>query len=520
MLQIVRHSGFCEKAFRKVEAGDILENIILKMKDIHKKFPGVYALKNAQLCVAKGEVHALLGENGAGKSTLIKILGGIYRPEQGSIEIEGREVILHGVREARAFGISIIHQELMLIPEMSIADNIFLSEDTGKYGFINSKQRIKEAQALLDKLEMKLDAKALVSSLSVAHQQIVEILKAIAFQSKIIVMDEPTSSLSDNEVNILFDLIKRLKEEGVAIIYISHRLEELFAITDKITVMRDGQTIDTVETSQINTETLIKMMVGRDLSDYYVRSEFEKGEVVLSVNNLSKKDLFKDISFELRKGEILGFAGLVGAGRSEIMQAIFGVEPYDGGNIEINGKRVDIKSPIQAIRAGVVLVPESRKEQGLVLKNTVGFNMTLAVLKRFIKGVTVNKKVETAIMDEYKNMLMIKTPSYEQMVSNLSGGNQQKVVVSKWLAAKPDVLILDEPTRGIDVGAKSEMYSIINELSLKGMSIIMVSSEMQEVMAMSDRICVVGEGRIKAVLEKKDFSQEKILSHALGGVNS
>ncbi len=490
---------------------------VLEMRNIHKRFPGVYALDSAHVEVRKGEVHALLGENGAGKSTLIKVLGGIYSPDEGEIRINGQRVEIADVRDAQLNGVSIIHQELLLVPQMSVADNIFLGSAPASYGYVNRGEHVKQAQAMIDDLGLPINAAALVCTLSVAQQQLVEIIKAISFKAKIIVMDEPTSSLTSNEVEILFGIIRRLKEQGVAIIYISHRMEELFTITDRITVMRDGKTIDTLVTAETSADEAIRLMVGRELSDYYVRSDFPKGDVVLQVDKLNKEGGFADISFELRKGEILGFAGLVGAGRTELMTAIFGVDPYDSGTIRLNGQDVRIRCPGDAMKAGIALVPENRKEQGLVLKNTVGFNMTLTVLKEFIAWLRVNSGHERGIMDEYKKRFSIKTPSYQQIISNLSGGNQQKVVVSKWLATKPSVLILDEPTRGIDVGAKSEIYSIINDLTLDGMAIIMVSSEMQEVMAMSDRICVMGDGRINKVLDKGEFSQETILSHAIGG---
>ena len=494
------------------------ETLALEMRNVHKKFPGVYALDSARLAVRRGEVHALLGENGAGKSTLIKVLGGIYQPDEGEIFIAGRRVRIADVRDAQRCGISIIHQELLLVPQMSVADNIFLGSAPGRYGYVDRGRQTRKAQAVIDDLGLPINAASLVSTLSVAQQQLVEMIKAISFQAKIIVMDEPTSSLSSNEVEILFGIINRLKEQGVAIIYISHRMEELFAITDRVTVMRDGRTIDTLVTSRTTADAAIKLMVGRELSDYYVRTDFPKGDVVLQVENLAKEGAFADISFELRQGEILGFAGLVGAGRTEVMTAIFGVAPYDSGVVRLNGREVRIRRPSDAMRAGIALVPENRKEQGLVLKNTVGFNMTLTVLREFIAWLEVDRERERAIMDEYRDRFSIRTPSYHQIISNLSGGNQQKVVVSKWLAARPSVLILDEPTRGIDVGAKSEIYSIINDLTLHDMAIIMVSSEMQEVMAMSDRICVMGDGRIKTILDKREYSQEKILAHAIGGI--
>lgn len=492
-----------------------MSEVALKMSNIHKKFPGVYALKNADFEVGKGEVHALLGENGAGKSTLMKVLGGIYRPEVGEIYIDGVKVKMEGVRDAQKQGISIIHQELLLVPQMSVADNMFLDEAPTKYGYLNRKRIRKEAQKALDDLGVNIDAGDLISSLSVAQQQIVEIVKAVRSQSKIIVMDEPTSSLSDNEIKMLFQIIRNLKSKGTAIIFISHKLEELFEITDKITIMRDGEVIKTVVTKETTNDELISLMVGRTLDNYYIRDTFKKGKVILKAEHIKQEGVLKDISFELREGEILGFAGLVGAGRTELMNAIFGITRINSGNIYIDGKKVMINNPLSAIKAGIALVPEDRKLQGLILKNTVGFNMTITVLKEFIKGIYVDKKKEKELLDYYQQILKIKTPSYNQRAGNLSGGNQQKIVITKWLAAKPSVLILDEPTRGIDVGAKAEIYSIMNELTKSGMSIIMISSEMPEVMGMSDRICIMSEGKLTGIIEKNEFSQEKILAYAL-----
>ena len=495
----------------------MLSELALQMINIHKKFPGVYALKNVGLEVRKGEVHALLGENGAGKSTLIKVLGGIYHPEEGDIYIDGHKVAMNSVRDAKEHGISIIHQELLLVPQMTVADNMFLDEAPDKYGYIDRKKSRREAQQALEEMGVDIDAGAKVSTLSVAQQQIVEIVKAVRQRSKIIVMDEPTSSLSDNEIRMLFEIVRNLRKKGTAIIFISHKLEELSEITDRITIMRDGELIKTVVTKDTDSEELISLMVGRTLANYYVRDSFEKGEVVLKAEHLEQEGTLHDINFELHKGEILGFAGLVGAGRTELMQALFGITRLQGGNIYVKGERVNINDPLSAMKAGIALVPEDRKLQGLILKNTVGFNMTITVLKEFIKGVRVNRKKEKDMLDTYQKLLGIKTPSYSQRAGNLSGGNQQKIVITKWLAVKPDVLILDEPTRGIDVGAKAEIYSIMNELTKKGMSIIMVSSEMPEVMGMSDRICVMSEGRLTGTVSREEFSQERILSYALEG---
>ncbi|NLL49163.1 MAG: sugar ABC transporter ATP-binding protein [Firmicutes bacterium] len=490
--------------------------VVLKMVNIDKHFPGVQALKQANLEVREGEVHALLGGNGAGKSTMIKILGAIYQPDGGEIYIDGQLARLESVRDAQRYGISIIHQELMLFPEMSIAENIFLGERADRYGYINRREIEARAQKLLDDLNIDFDSRWLVSSLSVAQQQLIEIIKAVSFNARIIVMDEPTSSLSKGEVSMLFEIIRKLQKKGVSIIYISHKLDELFEISERITVLRDGETVGTVNTKETTEDDLIRMMVGRELSSFYTRTEAKgSNEVVLAVRGLEKEGVFHDINFELRKGEILGFTGLVGAGRTELMEAIFGIRSFDRGEILLNGTKLDIKAPKNAIEAGIVLVPENRKEHGLVLKNTVGFNMTITILERFMKWLKVDRKEEQAIMDHYKETLRIKTPSYSQIASKLSGGNQQKVVLAKSLAREPVVLILDEPTRGIDVGAKAEIYALMNELVQQGVSIIMVSSELQEVMVMSDRICVMTEGTISATLDKDDFSQEKIVAYSV-----
>lgn len=491
--------------------------LALQMENIHKRFPGVHALKGVSFEVEKGEVHALLGENGAGKSTLIKVLGGIYHPEDGAVYIDGTAVKMNGVRDAQKQGIRIIHQELLLVRQMTVADNLFLDSAPEKYGFIHRRQMVAEAQKDLDRMGVDIKADAAVSSLSVAQQQIVEIVKAVRVNAKIIVMDEPTSSLSNSEVKKLFEIVRMLKENGTAIIFISHKLDELFEITDRITIMRDGEGVCTVATKETSEQELISMMVGRTLDNYYVRDEFGKGDVVLKAEGLCQEGVFHNIGFELRKGEILGFAGLVGAGRTELMSAVFGLTKLTGGRILLDGEEVNIKNPLSAIQAGIALVPEDRKLQGLILEHSVGFNMTITVLKKFIKGIYVNKKKEKELLDYYQKLLGIKTPSYKQAAKNLSGGNQQKIVITKWLAANPKVLILDEPTRGVDVGAKAEIYGIMNELTQKGMSIIMISSEMSEVMGMSDRICVMSEGRLTGTIDKEEFSQEKILAFALEG---
>jgi ABC-type sugar transport system ATPase subunit len=489
---------------------------VLKMVNIDKHFPGVHALKSANLEVLEGEVHALLGGNGAGKSTLIKILGAIHQPDAGEIFIDGEPARLNSVRDAQHYGISIIHQELMLFPELSIAENIFIGEKPESYGFISKRELEDRAQRILDGLQIDLHASTRLASLSLAQQQLVEIVRAVSFNARIIVMDEPTSSLSKKEVEMLFGIIRQLKAKGVAIIYISHKLDELFETSDRITVLRDGETVGTVVTKETTEDQLISMMVGRDLSNFYVRTHREiSNKVVLEVRGLEKRGVFHDINFKLRKGEILGFSGLVGSGRTELMEAIFGIRPYDQGEIFLNGTKIEIKNPKDAIEAGMALVPEDRKSHGLILKNSVGFNMTIAVLDKFVRGFRVDRKTESSILDQYKRTLGIVTPSFAQLASKLSGGNQQKVVLAKWLAKEPVVLILDEPTRGIDVGAKAEIYALMNDLTKQGVSIIMVSSELPEVMAMSDRICVMNEGTISATFERGEFSEEKIVAYSI-----
>ena len=486
-------------------------NTLLTMKGIDKQFPGVYALKGVDFELKAGEVHALLGENGAGKSTLIKILGGIYTIDKGEIFVEGNKVAINSVKDAQANGISIIHQELVLVPYMTVAENIFLGrENVNAINFVNKQEMINNTQALLDSFGLDIKATARVGTLTTANQQMVEIIKAISFNAKIIVMDEPTSSLSEKEVHHLFETIGKLKATGVGIIYISHRMSELNAITDRVTVMRDGQYIGTKVTKETTNDDLIAMMVGRELTNYYTRTYNDTSETILEVKDLSGGFL-KDINFEVKKGEILGFAGLVGAGRSEVMKCIFGIDPVTSGEIWIESQKADIKNPNDAIKYGIGLVPESRKEEALFLQQSVKFNTTIKVLNEFIKGIFVNSSKEDAIANKYVEDMSVKTPHLNQIVGHLSGGNQQKIVIGRWLATNPKILILDEPTRGVDVGAKAEIYAIMNELIKKGVSIIMISSDLPEVINMSDRVIVMCNGQITGCLDRSALSQEKIM---------
>lgn len=490
------------------------EKYLLEMKGISKSFPGVKALQNVNLQLKAGEVHALLGENGAGKSTLIKVLGGIYHAEEGEIFIDGQKTEINDVVAARHAGVSIVHQELVLVPYMTVAENIFLGREPGTKMNVDRVKMSRDAQELLDAYEMNINADTLVEKLTIAQQQMVEIVKAISFNSKILVMDEPTSSISDKEVGFLFETMRTLTKKGVGIIYISHKMSELEEICDRVTVMRDGQTVGTRVVKETNKDALIALMVGRELTNYYTRDFLEPGEVILKCDHISDGKMAKDASFELHKGEIIGFAGLVGAGRSETMKAIFGLADHMTGNVYVKGKKVNIKSPVDALKYGIALVPESRKEEGLYKVQSVRFNSTIEVLGQFIKNLHVDGKKEEEITQKYIDMMATKTPNQEQVIGNLSGGNQQKVMIGRWLATHPEILILDEPTRGVDVGAKAEIYSIMNDLVKEGMSIIMISSELPEIINMSDRVYVMNDGRVTGCLNHEEAEQEAIMQLA------
>ncbi|MDR2759811.1 MAG: sugar ABC transporter ATP-binding protein [Spirochaetaceae bacterium] len=487
-----------------------MDTLLLKMEGVTITFPGVKALEDARFELKSGEVHAVLGENGAGKSTLIKILGGIYHPGSGEIFIDGKKAVITNVHDAQTMGISIIHQELMLVPDMTIAENIFLGKEINGKIFLNSKEMEVQAQKLLDDAELNLKANTKLRRLSIANQQMVEIIRAISFGARIIVMDEPTSSLSDKEVAVLFDRIRRLKNMGIGIIYISHRISEFDEIADRITVLRDGKYIGTVETKSTDRNDLIAMMVGRELKNFYTKDSADGGETILEVEHLSDGDMVKDVSFSVRRGEILGFAGLVGAGRSEAMKCLFGLRKKTSGVIKIDGKEVSIPNVRSALKRGLGLIPENRKTEGLYPVRNIRFNSSIVVLDQFIRGISVNNRREQEIADMYCTKMKVKTPTLDQIIGKLSGGNQQKVIIGRWLAANPKVLILDEPTRGIDVSAKAEIYAIINELTKEGVSIILISSELPEIINMSDRVVVMNHGHIAGIIES-GFTQEKIM---------
>ena len=492
------------------------EKVVLQMKGVKKYFPGVKALDGVDFELRKGEIHALLGENGAGKSTLIKILTGLYSMTEGSIHIKGEEVHMKTVKDARDCRIAAIHQEICLVPYISVARNVYLGRELkNKFGLMDDKTMEAETQKLLDKLGMDIDASKEVRQYSIAQQQLIEIAKALALDAEILLMDEPTSSLTEKEVVNLFETIRRLKDNGTSIIYISHRMEELFELSDRVTVLRDGQYIGTYVTADTTREELVAAMVGRQLTDFYVKDSAPQDEVFMEVKNLSRAGVFQDVSFTLKKGEILGVSGMVGAGRSEVARAIVGIDEKTSGQVFLDGKELSIAKPKDAIDAGIVLIPENRKEEGLVLENSVRFNTTLAVLNEFIRGIFWNRKKEEQMVDEHVKALNIRTPHFEQLILNLSGGNQQKVVIAKWLATEPKVLIMDEPTRGVDVGAKAEIYTIMNKLAKQGISIIMISSDLPEIINMSDRVMVMREGKLAGILEKDEIGQEQIMRYAV-----
>lgn len=491
------------------------EEYILELENITKEFPGVKALDNIQLKVKKGSVHALMGENGAGKSTLMKIIFGIYTPNHGTIKYKGKELTVSSTKEALKNGISMIHQELSPVPHMTVAENIFLGrEPSGKLGWVNDKKMVNDARELFKKLNMNIDPNSKMKDLSIANMQMVEIATAVSYNADLIIMDEPTSAITEKEVEQLFEIIHSLKEKGVSIIYISHKMDEIFKICDEITVFRDGQFIGTKGAHELNQDTLIQMMVGREIKQVFHKEKAEIKEVVLAVNNLSKKGKFNNVSFEVRKGEILGIAGLMGSGRTEVIESIFGIDPPDSGDIFIQGEKVTIKSPQDAIKQKLSLLTEDRKLTGAFLPISIRENMIISNVDQFIKHGYVNSKLVNDTCNEQVEKLNIKTPSIDQLIMNLSGGNQQKVLLARWLLNDPDILILDEPTRGVDVGAKSEIHKLMSKLAQEGKAIIMISSEMPEVLGMSDRVIVMHEGRKKGELSREEANQEKILEVA------
>jgi ABC-type sugar transport system ATPase subunit len=491
---------------------------IIELRDIGKQFPGVRALDGVSFDVLPGEVHALLGENGAGKSTLIKIMTGAYRPDQGSILIEGRPVEISSTSQSQALGIAAIYQELSLYPELTVAENIFMGhQPRTRLGLIDWETMERQASAILHELDAdQLDPQQKVSGLSVGNQQRVEIAKALSQNARVLIMDEPTAALTQHDVDQLFTIVRRLRERGVAVIYISHRLEEVFLLADRVTILRDGQVVGTKLVGETNQSELIRMMVGRTLDALFPKQVAEIGAAVLQVRDIRHGRNVRGVSFEVRRGEIVGMAGLVGAGRSEMAMVLFGITPATSGSITIEQKTVAIRSPQQAMQLGIAYAPEDRKHQGLILPMTVRENTTLAILRRLAHAGFVDRRAERTITNEYVDRLRIRTPGIAQLVRNLSGGNQQKVVIAKWLAREPKVLILDEPTRGIDVGAKAEIHRLMSTLAQQGLAIIMISSELPEILGMSDRVLVMRQGQIVAEFARAEATQEAIIEAAMG----
>jgi inositol transport system ATP-binding protein len=489
---------------------------ILNMKGIVKSFSGVEVLHSVDFELFKGEVHALMGENGAGKSTLMNILMGIHRHDAGEILIDGKEVNIISHQQSLKAGIAMIHQELNPVPDMTIAENFYLGREINKFFIVNNKLQKENAAKYLKSLGLNFDVECKMRNLSVSATQMIEIAKNLSYGSRIIIMDEPTSALADSEVDRLFKMISLLKSKNVSIVYITHKLDELNRIADRVTVLRDGSLIGTKNIKEVDNQSIIRMMVGREITEVFPSVQKEIGETVLSVKNLTRGNEIKDISFDLKKGEILGIAGLMGSGRTELVTTIFGERKYDKGNIFINGNTVSIRSTENAVRNKIALVPEDRKLQGLNLIGSVLDNILIVSQKKFSKANIISKKKNIKVANSMIKELSIKVKSCDQRVESLSGGNQQKVVIAKWLLSGPEIIILDEPTRGIDIGAKTEIYKLINKLALAGKSIILISSEMPEIIGLCDRVLVLSDGRLNGVLMRDELTQERIMSLASG----
>ena len=504
-------------------------DVLLQASGITKSFPGVRALDGVDLKVRPGRLNALLGENGAGKSTLMNILAGVFPPDSGTVTLEGRSVRFPNPRTAQVAGISIIHQELNLVPELSIAENIFIGrEPLTHFGLVDYARMNAEAMALLQELELETDPRTPVSQLKVGAQQVVEIAKAISFNARVVIMDEPTSALTGHEIEVLFRHIRRLKQSGLGLIYITHKLDELSAIADDITVFRDGKMVAELEFNRVTRDEVIRLMVGRELSDLFPKSAAKPGAVVLRAQHISLQHpkhvgdfAVKDVSLEVRRGEVLGIFGLMGAGRTELLQTLFGLHPEtSSGEIEMEGRREEVRSPQQAITAGLALAPEDRKAEGVVLGLSVAHNVTLSCLPRIERFGLLQPRLERELVGDYVDRLRVKTPSLDQRIGNLSGGNQQKVVLAKWLATEPKVLLLDEPTRGIDINAKKEIYALIDQLVQSGLGVVLVSSELPEILGIADRIIVLCEGRRTAEFSRAEATEEKLVKAALPGGTS
>ncbi len=489
---------------------------ILEVDNVRKEFPGVVALDNVQLRIRPGSVHALMGENGAGKSTLMKIIAGVYTPDRGEVRFAGKPIDIKGPLDALNSGIAMIHQELNLMNTMTVAENIWIRrEPKNRFGLIDHGAMNAQTQALFDSLNIKLDPRALVGEMTVAQKQMVEIAKAVSYNSDVLIMDEPTSAITESEVEHLFAIIRDLRARGVGIVYITHKMNELFEIADELTVFRDGQYIATVPAKDVTRDDIIRMMVGREITEMFPKVDCEIGDVILDVKNLTLDGVFHDVSFQLRRGEILGLAGLVGSGRSNVAEALFGVTPASSGTITIDGQQVAVSSPKIAMDQGMAFLTEDRKETGCFLILDCLENIQMALLTREkVKYGFVQQAEITALAEDYAAKLRVKTPNLAERVENLSGGNQQKLLIARWLLTNPRILILDEPTRGIDVGAKAEIHRLITQLAGQGVAVLMISSELPEVLGMSDRIMVMHEGHVSGVLDRAEADQVRVMELA------
>jgi rhamnose transport system ATP-binding protein len=486
--------------------------VALQLREVSKSFGAVVALRSANLTVRTGSIHALVGENGAGKSTMVKIIAGLYRPDSGSCELFGRPVDFRGTAEARAAGVAVIYQEPTLFPDLSVTENIFMGrQPLGRFGWIDRKAMETEARELFARLGVAIDPGRPADGLSIADQQIIEIAKAISLDARVLVMDEPTAALSGTEVERLMGIARALRDEGRALVFISHRFDEVFSLCDTITVMRDGAYVSTDPVAEVTVDEIVRRLVGREVAELYPKLPAEIGEVVLEIEGLSRAGLFHDIDLVVRRGEIVGLAGLVGAGRSEIVQAAFGVDPYDSGTVKVAGRTVPPNDPSAAIRAGMALVPEDRRKHGLVLEASIARNITMAVRARLARHGLLREPQENGSAGEWAGRLEVKATTLDTLAGTLSGGNQQKVVLAKWLSTAPEVLVVDEPTRGIDVGTKAEVHRLLSALAAEGLGVLMISSELPEVLGMADRVVVVHEGRITAELSRDRATAEAVM---------
>lgn len=489
----------------------------IEMKDIYKSFGKNNVLKGVDFTLNDGEIHALVGENGAGKSTLMNILSGVLSKDKGEILIDGKEVDISDTNVAKKYGISFIHQELSDWPELTVMDNIFMNNEIKNGIFLDKAKMRKKCIELLERFDLDINPKTKVSELSVGQRQMMEIAKANLNKVNVLILDEPTSALTNNEIDKLFKLIKRLRDKNVSMIYISHRMEEIFSLTNKITVMRDGKSVSVMDTNKTDEREVVSYMVGRDIGDFYPEMDAEISDVKIELKNFNREGFFKDINIKAKKGEVLGISGLMGAGRTEIMRSVFGLDPKDSGEVFIDGKKIEIKNPADAIKNKIGFVTENRQEEGLILDESIRENISLLNFDKFSKNSFIDKAKEKNLSDNLVDSFKVKTQSSESKISDLSGGNQQKVVFAKWYAIGPEILILDEPTKGVDVGAKREIYDLIKDLTNKGVSIILISSDLPELISLSNRIYVIHEGKIQGELLKKDASQEKIMTLATGG---